>query len=37
MVDGGGMDWLRGRLERGDDGIGEVEGGGEVPAIGACW
>lgn len=33
------MDWPTGRLERGEDGIagGEVEGGGEVPAVGAGW
>lgn len=38
VVDGGGTDWARGRLERGEDGMagGEVEGGGEVPATGAA-
>lgn len=32
------MDWPRGRLERGEDGLagGEVDGGGEVP-VGAGW
>lgn len=38
-MDGGGIDWPRGRLERGEDGIagGDVERGGEVPAVGASW
>lgn len=38
-MDGGGGDWPKGRLNRGDDGMtgGEVEGGGEVAAVEACW
>lgn len=37
-MDGGGTEWLRGRLERGEDRVagGEVDGGGEVPAVGMC-
>lgn len=39
MVDGGGIDWPRGGLEMGDDGTagGEVDGGGEVPAVAGGW